>query len=355
MELHIAGGCGDEGRNCFFVKGRVSFLLDAGTSTDGNNTKPDLTKEEIQEASYLFLSHSHRDHTGAIAWLEENGFKGTVIASPAAYGQLHEKPEKFRPLPAPKGEMSLPEGISVSWGRTGHCAGAAWYEISEDGKTIVYSGDYRSGDPCYETDPLENRTGDIAILDGSYSLDTDGEAMRKNVLQKGSAFLEKGPLVLPVPHHGRGLSIAVLFYETYGKKWPAYFSPALQEEWKKIRELGHIVKPLAASIPLESFRVWDEKTIEDQGLYFLTDAQLAKEKSALLFKKYPHVPILLTGHVHGYGNAAKYVSSGQAALSLWPNHMTVKEAEEIRRQNDFKKMIIFHNTHKKAPAQYIEF
>ena len=36
MQLYIAGGCGDQGRNCFYIEGdRHAFIVDAGTSTDG--------------------------------------------------------------------------------------------------------------------------------------------------------------------------------------------------------------------------------------------------------------------------------------------------------------------------------
>ena len=67
MQITIAGGCGDFGRSCFFVEGgRHAFIVDAGTSTDGLDRVPDLTAEQVARAEYLFVTHSHRDHTGAI-------------------------------------------------------------------------------------------------------------------------------------------------------------------------------------------------------------------------------------------------------------------------------------------------
>ena len=61
MQLFIAGGCGDEGRNCFYVEGdRHAFIVDAGTSTDGLDRIPDLTPEQIHKAEYLFITHSDR-------------------------------------------------------------------------------------------------------------------------------------------------------------------------------------------------------------------------------------------------------------------------------------------------------
>ena len=69
MRFYIAGGVGDQGRNCFYVQGeRHAFLVDAGTSTDGMDRVPDLTLEQIRSADYLFVTHSHRDHTGAVSY-----------------------------------------------------------------------------------------------------------------------------------------------------------------------------------------------------------------------------------------------------------------------------------------------
>lgn len=56
MQLFIAGGCGDEGRNCFYVEGdRHAFIVDAGTSTDGLDRIPDIMPEQIHKAEYLSL------------------------------------------------------------------------------------------------------------------------------------------------------------------------------------------------------------------------------------------------------------------------------------------------------------
>ena len=94
MQLYIAGGCGDQGRNCFYIEGdRHAFIVDAGTSTDGLDRLPDLSPEMIRRAEYLFVTHSHKDHTGAIEYLENNGFTGPVLMSNQTYQQIHYKPK----------------------------------------------------------------------------------------------------------------------------------------------------------------------------------------------------------------------------------------------------------------------
>ena len=80
MELYIAGGCSEHGRNCFLVKGEnLSFLVDAGLMKEKPEVPyPDLTEEQIGGADYLFLTHAHSDHAGALPWLLKHGFRGVV-------------------------------------------------------------------------------------------------------------------------------------------------------------------------------------------------------------------------------------------------------------------------------------
>lgn len=83
MKLYIAGGVGEHGRNCFLVNGEsISFLVDCGKMADTPlDPYPRLTKEQITNLDACIPHASHTaDHTGAIPWLYENGFNGTVHA-----------------------------------------------------------------------------------------------------------------------------------------------------------------------------------------------------------------------------------------------------------------------------------
>lgn len=120
-------------------RGRHAFLMDAGTSTDGMDRVPDLTLEQIRSADYLFVTHSHRDHTGAIHFLEENGFTGQVLMSNQTYRQIHHKPLNTMILDSTAPELELSTDFRVIWGRTGHCAGAVWFLIEIEGKKLFFS------------------------------------------------------------------------------------------------------------------------------------------------------------------------------------------------------------------------
>lgn len=116
MQITIAGGCGDFGRSCFFVEGgRHAFIVDAGTSTDGLDRVPDLTAEQVARAEYLFITHSHRDHTGAIGYFESLGFAGSVLLTNQTYRQMKEKPRNTMILDSKRPNWNW-NGISVSAG-----------------------------------------------------------------------------------------------------------------------------------------------------------------------------------------------------------------------------------------------
>lgn len=113
MQITIAGGCGDFGRSCFFVEGgRHAFIVDAGTSTDGLDRVPDLTAEQVARAEYLFITHSHRDHTGAIGYFESLGFAGSVLLTNQTYRQMKEKPGNTMILDSTAPELELERDFS---------------------------------------------------------------------------------------------------------------------------------------------------------------------------------------------------------------------------------------------------
>lgn len=120
MELFIAGGCGEHGRNCFYVEQNgAAFLVDCGLLAVAEDDLPRLP---------FSLNH--------IQTLES--------------------------LCPCKGFSSVPElpGLQVTWGRSGHCAGSVWQRFEWNGKSILFSGDYAEHSPFYPCDPLRSQTTD---------------------------------------------------------------------------------------------------------------------------------------------------------------------------------------------------
>ena len=357
MQLYIAGGCGDQGRNCFYVEGdKHAFIVDAGTSTDGLDRLPDLLPEQIRRAEYVFLTHSHKDHTGAVEFLENNGFHGPVVMSNQTYQQLHYKPRNTMILDSTAPELELDSDFSLQWGRTGHCAGAVWYHMNVDGKELFFSGDYRENDPFYRCDPVRGLSADIAVIDAAYSrLDRAGD-MRESVLSAVKTSLGGNrPLLLPVPTYGRGLSIAAFLYEKWGDAHPIHLSKKIYDQWLKLGHRSYFAHEEILDIPFTAFTEWNEKDIQLGHIYLLKDAQLSRASSRDLIDGHPELEVIMTGSLHGYGKAKTYYESGRAHFALWPNHQTKQEMEDLTAANDFKQVVPFHNPHEKCVNDVYEF
>lgn len=345
MQLFIAGGCGDEGRNCFYVEGdRHAFIVDAGTSTDGLDRIPDLTPEQIHKAEYLFITHSHRDHTGAIEYLVKQGFEGPVLMSNQTYRQLHYKPWNTMILDSTAPELELEPGFRVKWGRTGHCAGAVWFHIFVEERSLFFSGDYRENDTFYRCDAVRGLHADMAVIDAAYSRMDRGRDLRRQVTDTASSLMKDGaPLLLPVPHYGRGLSMGILFHETFGRDHGIYMSPKLYDEWLHLGHRKYFAHDEITELPFSIFQRWDNETIEKGNIYFLTDAQLSRASSRQLILDHPDMGVLLTGSIHGYGKARCFFQTGRAKFALWPNHLTWQEMEDLKAENDMPLVVPFHN------------
>ena len=213
MRIKLAGGVGEHGRNCFLVQGeRLSFLVDCGKMAGAEQPNPYLEPEEIRSLSHVFLTHSHADHTGALPWLEEQGFDGIVAATPETLSQLKQMPQRTISL----NEFSPPDGMTLKWGRSGHCAGSVWYHFHLEGRSLLFSGDYTEHSLAYVADPIRDLHADLAVLDSAYGPETrSAPEMRQGFLSEAAKSCGQGkPLVLPVPKYGRGLELALLLHQT---------------------------------------------------------------------------------------------------------------------------------------------
>lgn len=351
MELYIAGGCGEHGRSCFLVRGeQVCFLVDCGVmASEGPAGVPRLSQEQILALQCVFLTHSHADHTGALPWLWQQGYRGPVVATCATLAQLPFLMDGGMTLDELEREHhSRLHGIEVQWGRSGHCEGSVWYRFTAEGKSIVFSGDYTEQTQVYAYDPLRNQQADFAVLDCAYGTTGRSYVTCCGQLMKQLPLLlqQYSTLALPVPKYGRGLELLRLlqgYHPEYSFGGDAHFLQqvaklAQPSPWFK-EELTLQVEPVADRLP---------------QLLFISDPQLRSEAAQALMDR-----VLQSG---GIGLATGTVEAGSYSEELlrrkkllffsYPVHLNASQYAQLLSSNYFQAAIPYHSAELTCESVY---
>jgi hypothetical protein len=315
---------------------------------------PRLSDTQIKRCRWIFLSHSHADHAGAWTWLLERGFDGRVVATGETASQLAAKPENLilldrlvRPLePRP-----LADGITASWGRSGHCAGSCWYRLDWCGKVIIYSGDYVEDGLVYECDRIAAQSADLAILDGAYGSSTPTPAeYRQRLASLTEESLGQGRTVLfPVPRNGRGLELMALTRNRLPNA-PIYADDPLCGEFRRLRGAADWIKP-------QSLAAVDPERLGGapvrRGIIFVSDPQLDLAGSRRMAQAVAdqNGAIILTGATYPGSHSRRLLKDGAALFARYPAHMSDADRIRVEGVNSFSVCVPFHCEEHEAPLR----
>lgn len=218
------GGIGEYGRACYYFSIKdISFLFDCGINKDTGNI-PKLIPDKVKKLDYVFLSHSHKDHSWAIPELYKNGYNKQIIMNRDTAYQLKDFLEIHRDIrvsvleewTVPCEWHKLNPNISICWGNSGHMPGAIWYIVDIYDKKIFYTGDYNSDSKILlHHDPaelLKNDSIDFAIVDCANGIDeVSYDSCIAQILRQVENTINNGGNVLfPAQIYGRSIELYIL-------------------------------------------------------------------------------------------------------------------------------------------------
>lgn len=346
MKLTVAGGVGEHGRNCFYVESSTgAFLLDCGTMPGSDEPYPRLTDNQIKYVKWLFISHSHVDHTGAYDWLCKHGFTGRVVLTKETSKQVPFSPKcvcLIDELTPALLNFNLDKGLSVLWGKSGQCAGSVWYRIDSNGESILFSGDYIEDTLVYLCDPIRDITADIAILDSAYGdaeyTHADYCAALVNTIM--DYIKQKKTVLFPVPKFGRGLELLVLLYKHF-TRIPIKLDEHLKKELSRVDDFSEWIKP-AFLADIKNIPFSD---VGETGFIFISDPQLKTSAGQDMAKEIINRrgKIIVTGHADAESYSEHLLKSGQATPLRYPVHLSNAERNGLECANSFVKVVGYHH------------
>ncbi|MGL4874066.1 MAG: MBL fold metallo-hydrolase [Clostridium sp.] len=155
----LALGGGDEvGGSSYVLKiNGYEILVDAGVKINGDSIEyPDFSKIKDRNIEYVFITHAHLDHCGALIDLLKTFEDITIIATNETKELMkfnllnieHERKllistivEKVKVVKFNE-KFELPNGTIVEFVRAGHILGAMSLFIKADGGNIFFTGDF---------------------------------------------------------------------------------------------------------------------------------------------------------------------------------------------------------------------
>lgn len=340
MEIHIAGGCQEHGRNSFLLQGKDGgVLLDCGrmeTSQDTPFKFPVLSAEQIRGLKLVIISHSHADHTGALSWLEEKGYRGPVLMSRLTAEYLTVLPRNLlflEDISVPGAWFTPCRGIGLSWAHSGHCDGAVWLKVEMDGRRILYSGDYIEHSRLFPHDDIRGEEADMAILDCGYgSTDYLCAAQDRILLETTGQALQEGKrVVFPVPANGRGGEVLRLMAMAFPDE--AFFHDGA---------LAPAVTRHRSAFPDAFSRGRALRDPATARILFFCDPHMRREET---FSAASDALTILTGSPVPGSPADRLLSGerdGRIMKIVHPVHQSLTQVFSLVLSNRFRRVIPFH-------------
>jgi len=327
--LRLISGVGAKGPACFVIEaGGKRIMLDLGEGPPPG-CLPDV--EGLAPLDALVLSHGHKDHVGGMPLLEKLGNPPVYATEIVARGL----PKGLDVRPLPVGGSADVLGIEVTAGRNGHAPGGIWLHFALGGG-LLYTGDWSAESILYAYDPPP-KTAAIALLDCSYG------TYQKPLGECWSAlapFVDRGPLLLPVPANGRGPEIALQILR-YGRT-DIFLDDAMDRALRQLCGTDGASLRTDVDDDLKSLVASARPIAQPRGIMLAAAADGTSGATKQLFERWEHEAepaIVFTGYRAPGTPADRLIDSGRAQFLRWNVHPRLSDVVALVRSVNAKTVI----------------
>lgn len=217
MKLTFYGAAHEVTGSCHLLEAAgKKILVDCGMFqgsdfNEGRNFDPFPFDPRSIDA--VLVTHAHIDHTGRVPKLAKEGFRGRVYMTKAtveftqlvwtdAYHIMEYEHRKFQaPLLYDHADIAeahgrchgvnygerveIAPGVHAVFKDAGHIFGAAFIEISAEGKTVAFSGDIGNVDAPILRDTEKLGAVDVLVTESTY-----GDRLHEDVMTRRSVILQ---------------------------------------------------------------------------------------------------------------------------------------------------------------------
>ena len=317
--ISAISGLGGKGPACFLVEtGETRLLLDLGEGPDPG-ARPNLAG--IGRVDAVLLSHSHRDHAGALDLLPQIG-DPPVYASAIVAARLQRPDMRILPLAGTSALL----GVPILTGRNGHAPGGIWIHVGL-GRGFLYMGDHSTQSAVYAFDPPP--PAKTIVLDASYG---DADISLESQIAELDAILDAGAALLPVPADGRGPEIALHLGRRGGVD--LRLDDAMRASLHRMAESERAC--LHAGVAEELAAIADSAGAIDgkRGVMLATPADASRGEAGRLIAEWRDAAepaIIFTGYLPSETAAGRLVAQGRARLMRWNVHPPLSDNVKLMR------------------------
>lgn len=221
------------GANFLLDTGMQKFLIDCG-ALEREHSAHQCDEENLKSFAYdpkeidvLFITHAHQDHIGRVAKLVRDGFRGTILSTPAtkdlsaimfedALGIMQDQLERHGCAPMyeeqdAKHALSLWHtheyhetftlgDVHVQFKDAGHILGSSLVQLTRGGRTIIFTGDIGNSPEPLLNDAETPEGANYLVMESVYGDRVHEErSARRDILKHAveEARRKHGTLLIP--------------------------------------------------------------------------------------------------------------------------------------------------------------